>query len=540
MVYSCHQSKIGFEMIFVLLIITSCFFIFHSEFNDSRIQVEKKNVKSKFRSISFNLRKRKKCREMEWVSLDCSSVYRFGFSMLIYYFGHFHVRMRTLVIFRRIVFIFGCLVFTSYLYEVFRIYYFYLLKLQFVSHHAQPVLFIKKISNLENITEQMQSYLYMFILPSIYTIIIFITVAHSLLYSHNICKSLHWNDNGLFFGRRYKIIDEVDSAENNIKTDSTHNSSWEHSLYANMKRRLVHLFSTKFWKFWWQECVCGSNPFERLGKSCCAHVLFAFWALIRSIVFFVLFVIYATPALSVFTGIARRAFDGTRTTCRRRFLLVMRFISTVGGFCVIYLELMTLTYLVIQLVVFICIDILRNVDDSLPYLILIASVVLYVEGSLTSLEDEYRHIKGIVFDVAESLVPDSDEEKIVCSFRPFPLLLKFTNNKERKHLPKPIFDTICYHCLPLKKSVMKRMVSLAMSILIIGLIFSIVIKFRILGDFSKESETVITLLTVSIPRLLGFMKSEKAEELRTMQLRTKIEATLSRLIIKLSQDDSVI
>ena len=512
--------------------------LYFSEQSEERIKTD---VQARFRNIALYRKKRKKCREMEWISLGDSAVYRFDISMLLYYLCLFHVRFHCLIIVRRLVFILGFMVFTAYLYEVFRVFYQYLLDLDFDRYHKLLDTLVMRMIGSNSWTEEKKSYADIIILPTFFTVFIFVTMAPSLLLSSDVCKSLYWIDNGLVFGKVYKEFQKLDdsSTENGDSAVSSihEDTSWEARLYKNLKMRLSFVLSRRFWKFWWQECVCGTHPFERLGESCLAHFLYGVLVVIRSVLLFIAFLVYVLPAVGIFTGIIRNAFRRATLTWKRRLVAVLKFVSTTCGIFVIYLEVVAFVYLFFQILCFVCVNILRNVSESLPYLIFLFSIVLYVKGSLTSLEDEYRNIKVQLFDIAESSLPANEDKQLVCSFRPHPELLQFTDNDENKRIPKPIFDTVCHHCMPLPKCVMTKMASLGLSVLVIGLVFSTVIHFRILGSFSRESETVITLLTVSLPRLLGLMKSEKAQELRSMHLKTRIQATMKRLIVTKSLKD---
>ena len=59
-----------------------------------------------------------------------------------------------------------------------------------------------------------------------------------------------------------------------------------------------------------------------------------------------------------------------------------------------------------QFMVFIFIDILRNASDTLPRIILVCSLIMYVRTAFHSFEDEFRSIKEVVFAICREFTEE--------------------------------------------------------------------------------------------------------------------------------------
>ena len=69
--------------------------------------------------------------------------------------------------------------------------------------------------------------------------------------------------------------------------------------------------------------------------------------------------------------------------------------------CCLLLQVWDFMILYSQFIVFIFIDILRKASDTLPRIILVCSLIMYVRTAFQSFEDEYRAIKEVVFAICK-------------------------------------------------------------------------------------------------------------------------------------------
>ena len=77
-----------------------------------------------------------------------------------------------------------------------------------------------------------------------------------------------------------------------------------------------------------------------------------------------------------------------------------------SGVDCIYLQVWDFMFLYSQFLVFIFIDILRNASDTLPRIIIVCSVGMYIRTAFASFEDAYRSIKEVSFAVCKEFTEE--------------------------------------------------------------------------------------------------------------------------------------
>ena len=109
---------------------------------------------------------------------------------------------------------------------------------------------------------------------------------------------------------------------------------------------------------------------------------------------------------------------------------IVLFLALIPGAIIIYMQVSLWMIIYLQFVVFLAIDTLRNASTTLPIVIIILAMVIYLKMAFRDFEDKYRGLKEVVFDLCKSysneILEDLDKEsKIVLIDPPYePLYIK--------------------------------------------------------------------------------------------------------------------
>lgn len=89
---------------------------------------------------------------------------------------------------------------------------------------------------------------------------------------------------------------------------------------------------------------------------------------------------------------------------------------------------------------------------------------------------------------------------------------------------------VCKKYRPYRKNVIKTILKLLGSLMVIAFLFAITIEFQVFQQFSAVGETLLMVFTVSIPGLLGMLKSDGQKDLSKADLNQKMTATIKGLV----------
>ena len=207
-------------------------------------------------------------------------------------------------------------------------------------------------------------------------------------------------------------------------------TSAEVLLTRNMLARLRNLTKGEFWRLCWQKIV--------LSKAC---LLLPIWLPVSII----MIVVHSAPIFSVWSNYIRQSLLNMKKKCNKystsqvpmshKILLdtglqIVLFLALFPGAIIIYMQVWLWMIIYLQFVVFLAIDMLRNASTTLPIVIIILAMVIYLKMAFRDFEDKYRGLKEVVFELCKSyskeVLEDLDKEsEIVLIDPPYePLYIK--------------------------------------------------------------------------------------------------------------------
>ena len=323
-----------------------------------------------------------------------------------------------------------------------------------------------------------------------------------------IAETLYFSGKLTFFG--YSFPETISNKRLKRPPKPSKQQTCEDKLYRIMVTRLGHLTKLRFWKLLWHRWICrGCNWEERDldndKHSKCDCVLAVVWVPVC----FCLVILHALPISSVWANYIGKQIKvvkspGENTKRIKCFCLLLT-----TPFCIFVFCLMIWNFLVIfgQFIVFVFIDVLRNASTTLPIIVLVLGIFMYVHKACQEFEDGYRELKSLIFPLCQNIAEQSKDANVVVEVngRDQPLFLK-TEDGETS-IPTKVFYDICDEYRPYAKQVQVTCFRLFLSIFLIVGIFLLILKFNIFDEFSEVGETMLTVATVTLPSLLGLMKS---------------------------------
>ena len=348
----------------------------------------------------------------------------------------------------------------------------------------------------------------------------------------DVCQALSWEEgSGVGSGRDKCLQQEV---------------SYPTRLYDNMMCRLSRLFSKKFWKFWWNHCVCRWSPFCSVGRNqrqsekfSSLHPIAQILLMLLRLPFSIFSILFYTLPLftflhNVFTKPRQLLTCGLCQHCP--CLVWITLPVTVLGVALLYWMLFDLTLLLSHASLFLLVDTLRNSETSLPVLVFCSSVLLYIRQAFADFEDGYRHMKSKIFELSSVVVSEAKTkgiELVVAKNQRIKLLQK--DKEGGVSIPKHVFKALCKKYRPYRRQLSRTILKLLASLVAIAFLFAVTIQFHVFHQFSAVGETLFVAFTVSIPGLLGMLKSEEQKTLGRSEMEQKILATI-RTMVKHSGD----
>ena len=372
-----------------------------------------------------------------------------------------------------------------------------------------------------------------------------LTFSPILVFPKQIARVLYWQRKCTLWGHYIGC-----NMEEHFSTTISHCSdriSYPFLLSKNLVHHIKHLNKRKFWIVLWNKVVCRFSPRCRLleksshrpddGKGVdsegpTVHLAVQYISLVCFLpVALVAIVLHTLPIFSVFTNIALNAETLLLPKCcqrfsNRRYLLFLTVPVTLLGLVLLLFPVFDLMILWSNVLIFLLIDALRNSGEMLPKLIFMFSTVLYTRQAFVDFNDSYRHLKASIFSSAQAL---DGKSLVLRSDGKTPLLTTVGAHGLELALPRGVFDEICSLILPYRVYMAKTILKLVATVAFIVLLFALVNEYQIFSDVTSTSEALLSILTVSIPRVLGMMKSEGYTALREMRQGQAINVTLTKL-----------
>ena len=210
-----------------------------------------------------------------------------------------------------------------------------------------------------------------FITPGFTTFVTFLLLSPILLKKQSIAETLHCNGDIKFFGDDFpETIVEIEQLRRTPRPSKPW--TYEDLLYRNMMARLRNLTKPMFWKLLWERWMCRGcrwRPRDKdTQKNILDYVMVGFWFPVC----LVLVILHAVPLFSVWANYIRKQIKLVFGCPEIKICWFARVVAVplqLLGIFFFYLMMWDLLFIVGQFVVFIFIDILRNIATILSKII---------------------------------------------------------------------------------------------------------------------------------------------------------------------------
>ena len=354
-----------------------------------------------------------------------------------------------------------------------------------------------------------------------------------LLKKHSVARTLYSTGEITFFGEKFPetIRSERDKGRvpkcSGIKT-------CEYLLFRNIVDRMINVFKHDFWRMWWRDWVVGKCPG-------CLWVCGILWLPFS----FFLVMVHVLPICSVWENylgellcccVKGKDKKGKKLGYFKRIYYMFYFLIQIVGIVMIYVMAWDFLFCYVQLVVFVSIDIIRNAAEHLPKIVLAFAVLGYIKGAFWNFSDKYRELKmgsiqglrDLHWEVREEYYHYNKAIKLVFLTPPYEVVWDFSDYGEIS-IPRRFFYEVVNIYRPYKFFVIRMLMKLFITIAIITLLVLLIIDFQILGQFNSSGQLLLTLFTVSLPLLIGAVRSPWQRELSIKRRHLNIRAWAERI-----------
>ena len=392
-------------------------------------------------------------------------------------------------------------------------------------------------------------YISMMIWPCMFSIFTMILLFPIMLCSKDISQTLHWVNKCKIMGChiRCKNKDILSPIRAGCSID------YSDLLYRNLVHNILHLKEKQFWHTVWNDIVCKlapscrkSNRSESSISHCNSLYLCLQYVSVCCILplSFPLILIHVLPAFSILTNLVRnpKKLFLPKPFHKHSLLSILVIITftplVLYGIVYMYLLVLNFTIFLAYSTVFLGINIIHQGYSILSKIILVVSLMIYVRSTVVSFNEAYHDLKVASINTAEKIWETTAGQGsilVLCKDKETPLLKSFGEFGLNKAIPRALFSSICLKVRPYAIHLIKAILHLVVTILSICFLLFVVIYFQLFTDLSEVGETMVTIFTVCLPKLLGTLGSSAKKDIKhTRQLRLIEQTIFENTIIRTS------
>ena len=337
----------------------------------------------------------------------------------------------------------------------------------------------------------------------------FLLLSPILIQRRAISAILYWKEKETAVGKAAGI--KVQKSHQDLQSSPS-----ETRLYLNMLARLTYLANFEFWKYLFTE------RFFKVrwdGRNICRST---FMIVFKLLLIPIAFPFYTFPIFTAFRVIFIGKGIQEHIGINKGKVILMK-ISIMMGLLYFFLILLGCITLYTYMIVFMLIDIIRTLSETFTQIMFLISVIVNIKTTFNSIEDRYRELKLIVFDIAEDMDTSLEDGTSLVE----PLLKRFEHGTVA--IPRRLFSYICKEYIPYSKLVTKAILSLLIKLVFLGILYGVIIDYQVLKQFSETGESIITIFFVSLPSLLSKTKSDAEMQLGSRYLTTSVRGTITKL-----------
>ena len=358
----------------------------------------------------------------------------------------------------------------------------------------------------------------------------------------SVAKSLYFTGEICFFGNKFPEHLAI-VRESKRVPKASRIKTFERLLFQNLVARILNIFTCKSWRLWWKHWILEKcNPGK--SKSRCEQIgKLSFLIFVWVPFSLVLVLLHALPMFSIWDNYMRKELslngkdDEGRTFSRsKRLRCFINFLVQIIGIIMIYAVLWDLILCYTQFLVFVSIDLIRNAADHIPKLILAFAVLAYIKGAFWNFADKYRELKmgtiqglrDLHWEYREEYYHYSKSVKFVHKTPPYEVMWKFNDYGEISISRRFFYEVVAIY-RPYKFYVIRMFTKLFITIGVISLLIFVIIDFQILDQFNSAGQLLLTLFTVSLPLLIGAVRSPWQRELSIKRRHLNIRGWAERI-----------
>ena len=462
----------------------------------------------------------------DFIYMNGDAVYTFGLKTILSYALLFHVDNYPIRVLRRILSIFAVLSVSCVLLFARSVFFPFTLSNSYCNFEDCGYLMSYFTTNDYSYFMQYKVTSAVYV-PALLTVVQVICVFPIIFKKQRLCEVLYWDEGNTALGQ---FMQQGKSLHSKYKSYSL-----ETKLYKNFTTRLGYLVKRRFWVYLFDHFILRTPQYTT--PAFCKNKIAKFSNLLLTGMWYSVkmpLIIASVPLLilPIFT-----IWTGTINSPRKILGLFKKtscFVCTVPLVILGYFMLIVTTcffiYMVTFTTIFIVIDIIRNIQASMPQMIFIASIMLYFRNAFVQFDDDFRELKMQVFQAMLSLeeeyeeVPENSEYR---SLKNFPLRQDSNGDVA---VPKSLFCKVSEEQMPYSKKVLKMLSTLCVHLTIVSFLFVVVVGFQVLDQFSELGESFVTVITVSLPSLFGLLYSDGQKTLEESKQFNRVTATLKTLI----------
>ena len=476
--------------------------------------------------------------------MDSDPEFHLDLHLILSYLFLCHIDNHVLIVIRRMVIIYGLWLLLGLACWVYGTYYPILLDEPFMSFQAKITTDIMELFFGKDRSPKTEFYHHIFILPFIALVVTFGTNVVLFLKKQSVAKSLYSTGEICFFGNKFpEHLATV--RESRRVPNASRIKTFERLLFQNLVARIVNIFTCSFCRLWWKYWILQKcNPGK--SKSTCEKIgKFSFIIFVWVPFSLILVLIHTLPMFAIWDNYLRKELsfclnekdkEGRKLSTSKRLKCFISFLVQIIGIVMIYAVLWDLILCYTQFVLFVSIDLIRNAADHIPKLILAFAILAYIKQAFWNFSDKYRELKmgtiqglrDLHWEYREEYYHYNKSVKFVHKTPPHEVMWEFNDYGEISISRRFFYEVVAIY-RPYKFYVIRMFTKLFITICVISLLIFVIIDFQILDQFNSAGQLLLTMFTVSLPLLIGAVRSPWQRELSIKRRHLNIRGWAERI-----------
>ena len=476
--------------------------------------------------------------------MDSDPEFHLDLHLILSYLFLCHIDNHVLIVIRRMVIIYGLWFLLGLAASIYMAYYPILLDEPFLLFQGMVINFFMDLFLGKNRSLQTMFYHNLFLLPLAAMIATVLTNMILLLKKQSVAKSLYSKGEISFFGNRFPDILATARDSRRVPKSSGFKTV-ERLLFQKLVARIVNIFKRDFWRLWLKHWILEKRNPANSNSTREKIAIYCFLGFVWIPFSLVLVVIHALPMFAIWDNYMQGLIScflhgtdmaGNKFSKSQRIKYLVAFVAQISGIVIIYGGFWVLILDYAQFIVFVSIDLTRNAADHIPKLILGFGILAYIKQAFWNFSDKYRELKmgtlqglrDLHWEYREEYYHYNKSVKFVHKTPPHEVMWDFSDYGEISISRRFFYEVVAIY-RPYKIYVIRMFVKLFVTISIISWLIFLIVDFQILDQFNSAGQLLLTMFTVSLPLLIGAVRSPWQRELSIKRRHLNIRAWAERI-----------